>query len=309
MLWLLGLEALASCSVGPPSPARTPGPVPSGVSAEGLTTFREGGLVFSYPATWRVFHHTVVSSFSSSIADLATVDVPDPCTTTTDSVGTTRSCADRFRLEPDTLVVHLTANGFPGFEVLQKPPAATALEVDGLPAYLEVGPAVDPTTGADQSLTWTIARPTTVDNFFRIQALVRGPDVGVLTGQLRSLISSVRYDPPVVQLPTTTGERDAAIAKALGVLADSSPAWRCFPAHPGSQAGTISEYPGGPALAKPHHGTCRTSVEGTALQLWRATFTVELDQPDQVVGGSFAAQVWIAPDGTPGEMTSGSAAP
>lgn len=308
-LWLVGIAALASCSAVSPTPKLTPGPAAPAVVGDGLVTFREGGLVFSYPAAWRAFHHTVASSFSNSIADLATVDVPEPCITSNDAVGTSISCADRFRLQPETLVVHVTANGFPGFNILHKPAGATALEVDDLPAYFEAGPPGDPAVGADQSLTWTLARPIPVDNFFRIQALVRGPNLGALVGQLNSMISSVRYDPPVSLLPTTTAQRDAAIAKALDVLAGSSPAWRCFPSHPGSQVGTMSEYPGGPALAAQHQATCRTSVEPTALQVWRATFTVELDQPDPVFGAQFAVQVWIAPDGTPGEMTSGSAVP
>jgi len=265
--------------------------------------------VFSYPADWRIFHHIVQSSFSTSIADLATVDVPEPCTTTNDAVGTTTACADRFHLGPDTLVVHVTENGFPGFNILKKPPAAAALIVDALPAYFETLPPDDPAVGADQTLIWTLARPSSVDNFFQIAALVRGPDLGVITDQLRTLISSVRYEPPMTRLPATASERDVAIGKALDALAGSSAAWRCFPPHIGSAAGVISEFPGGPALVAPHRATCRTAVEPTALQLWRATFSVELDTPDRVVGGEFAAQVWIAPDGTPGEMTSGSAVP
>jgi hypothetical protein len=308
-LWLLCVGVLASCTAGPPTLALTPGPPAADNVSDGLATFREGGLVFSYPAAWRIFHHAATSSFSSSIADLATIDVPEPCATTHDAVGTTIACADRFRLGPDTIVVHVTANGFPGFNILQKPPGAAALNVDDLPAYLESGRPDDPAVGADQSLLWTLSRPASVDNFFRIQALVRGPNLGVLTGQLRALIASIRYDPPVSRLPTTTGEGDTAIGKALDTLAGSSAAWRCFPAHIGSAVGMISEFPGGPALAVPHRATCRTDVEPTDLELWRATFAVALDDPDPLVGGQFAAQVWIAPDGTPGAMTSGSAVP
>jgi hypothetical protein len=308
-LTVLSLGALVSCAVRPKTVGLTPGPAASGTTGTALATFREGGLVFSYPAAWRIFHHDVVSSFSSSIAYLATVDVPDPCTTTHDSVGTRTACGDHFRLGPDTLVVQVVAAAFPGFDILQKPSTATALIVDGLPGYFESGPPEDPAVGADQSLVWTLTRPSSVDNFLQIRALVRGPDIAGLTGQLRDMISTIRYDPPVAQLPRTSAELNAAISKALGALANTSAAWRCFPAHVGSAVGTISEFPGGPALEAAHQATCRTDVEPTALQLWRATFTVKLDKPDPVVGGQFAAQVWIAPDGTPGEMTSGSTVP
>jgi hypothetical protein len=251
----------------------------------------------------------MTSSFSHSIADLATVDVPEPCLTTQDRVGTSTSCADRFHLEPNTLVVHVTGNGFPGLDILQRPVDARAVDVDGLPGYLEIGPSDQPLLGADRSWTWTLPSPGSVDNSYQIRAVVRGPDFDLMTRQLQGLIASVRYDPPVARLPATGAALDAALATTLDELAASSPAWHCFPAHVGTATATISEFPGGPALGAPHAATCRTAVEATALQLWRATFTVTLDQPDPVVGGRFQAQVWIAPDGTPGLMTSGSAAP
>ncbi|HEV7809729.1 MAG TPA: hypothetical protein VGO64_03950, partial [Candidatus Limnocylindrales bacterium] len=98
---------LAGCGTAAPPPAgRSPG---SG-SPQGFATFDEGGVTFLYPAGWRVFHHLATSSFSSSIADLATIDVPDPCVTTSDAVGTSTECGDRFHLEPNTLVVHLEPN-------------------------------------------------------------------------------------------------------------------------------------------------------------------------------------------------------
>ncbi|GAC1666137.1 MAG: hypothetical protein NVS9B8_07450 [Candidatus Limnocylindrales bacterium] len=303
------LVFLASCAGGPQRVGITPGPVAAGAVATGLATFGEGGLVFSYPATWRLFHHTATSSFSWSIADLATVDVPDPCITTQDVVGASTTCADRFRLEPNSLVVHVGGGGAPGIPIFRKPAAATALTVDAMPAFFETLPPDEAAVGADESLVWTLSRPSSVDNFVELHALVRGPDLALLTGQLQALVSSIRYDPPVMRLPTSTGERDAAIGKALDSLARTSAAWRCFPHQIGSAVGVISEYPDGPALAAPHRATCRTTVEATALQLWRATFTITLDTPDPIVGGIFAVEVWIAPDGTPGSMTSGSTVP
>ena len=308
-LWLVTLFLVASCAAGPARVGITPGPVAAKDDGAGLATFGEGGLVFSYPAAWRIFHHTATSSFSWSIADLATVDVPEPCITTQDVVGARTDCADRFRLGPNSLVVRVIGGGAPGLSILRKPAAATALTVDAMPAYVEALPPDDPAVGADESLVWTLSRPSSVDNFIQIHAFVRGPDLALLTGQLQALISSTRYDPPVPRLPTSTGERDAAIGKALDSLARTSAAWRCFPGRIGSAVGVISEYPAGPALTAPHRATCRTAVEATALQLWRATFTITLDTPDPIVGGTFAVEVWIAPDGTPGTMTSGSTVP
>jgi hypothetical protein len=306
---ILAAALVAACSSGPSTATLTPGPGLPDAVAGAFSTFHEGGLVFSYPAAWRIFHHEMTSSFSRSIADLATVDVPEPCITTQDAVGTSTDCADRFHLEPDTLVVHVTGNGFPGFDILQRPADAKAIDVDGLPGYLQTGPSDEPMLGADRTWTWTLPSHGSVDNSYQLRAVVRGPDLDLMTSQLQALISTVRYDPPVARLPVTGAALDAALATTLGELAASSAAWRCFPAHVGSATGTISEFPGGPALLAAHDATCQTAVEATALQLWRATFTVTLDQADPDVGGRFQAQVWIAPGGMPGLMTSGSAAP
>jgi hypothetical protein len=307
--WLLGVAFLAACSFGPLAPAVTPGPDASSAASENLATFHESGLVFAYPASWRIFHHQAVSSLSSSIADLATVDVPAPCVTTQDAVGTETACRDRFHLSPDTLVVHVSTFGMPGFDILKVPAGARPMLVDGLPAYTVSGRPEDPAGGADEQISWTLASPGSVGNAYEISALLRGPDLAAVTVQLEAMIASLRHDPPVTMLPNTTEALDAAIAKALATMGAQEPAWRCFPARVGIATGTIAAFPSGPSLAAPHHATCRTAVERTALQLWRVTFTVKLDEPDPQAGGDYAAELWVSPDGTPGEMTSGSTAP
>src|SRR5258708_32887497 len=85
---VLSLGALVSCSVGPKTVGLTPGPAASGTTGTALATFRDGGLVFSFPPAWRIFHHDVFSSFSSSISLLSTYDLHVPRNTTHVSVGT-----------------------------------------------------------------------------------------------------------------------------------------------------------------------------------------------------------------------------
>lgn len=322
-LALCAVGMLASCTAGS---ATTP--IPAGTSAtastsiatpasptpatSGLRTFHERGLVFAYPAAWREFHNTVTSSFSNSIVYLATVDVPEPCATTLDSVGTRIDCQDRFHLIADSLVVHVMGNGFPGFNVLRNRPAsATPLTVGGLPAYVETTASVDPAVGADVSLTWTLSMPGFVDNFYTIVALIRGPDIGPMKDELKALIANLRYDPPVVPLPQASGAADTALAQALGIFASDSPTWRCFPAHVGAAQADVSGWPNGPEFGKPHHATCTTEIEPTALQLWRATFAIQLDEPDPDpnIGSHWMIESWLQPDGTPGETTSGPSLP
>jgi hypothetical protein len=151
-------------------------------------------LTFVYPDAWQEFHHPVVSSFSTSIADLATVDVPEPCVSRPVAVGTETVCADRFRLTPNTLVLHVVANGFPGFDIVRsRPPGATALVVGGRPAYVERRAPDDPAVGADFTVTWTVSRPEALGNFYTLEALIRGPDSGPLEDQLRRMIASLRF--------------------------------------------------------------------------------------------------------------------
>ena len=300
----VAVAALAGCATGggpssattPPGPAATTDPV----------TFREEGLIFDYQGAWHVVHDQMDSSFSHLIAYLATVDVPEPCVTTQLSGSTQIACGDRYVLTPDSLVVTVSSNGRPGFEILNRPANATPLVVDGLPAYLERSPA---TTGGDtETLTWTLARPGTVDNFYTIRATLRGPDLAPVEAELQALIASLRYDPPVVPLPSGAGAAPAAAASALAVLSKDAPAWACLVTM-GTKQLVIDSLPMGPALAHPQLATCTSAIEATPLQLWRMTLAMHLSEPDANAGSGETFVVWVNPDGTPGLTSGGPLAP
>ena len=121
---VLGL-AIAGC--GPSTATPSPTAAPSG-----LARFAEQGLVFEYPAAWRVFHYQKLSSFSSVIAYLATVGVADPCARTASSV----SCGLSYHLDPGTIVVTVSNAAFPTFNILDVPPGAFPVDVGGLPGYV-----------------------------------------------------------------------------------------------------------------------------------------------------------------------------
>ena len=195
-VWLSVGGLMASCSMFPRTPLATPGP-PGTAGVSDLRIFDEGGLTFSYPATWNELHFPVNGSFSHLIATLATVSVPVPCATTVDPSFTTIDCHDRFQLTPDSLVVEISEGGSPGFDISRLPAGAIAMRVDGQPAYVENLTADDPEVGADVIRTWTLSNPGAVDNFFSINASIRGPDLGPIEDQLTALIASLRYDPPV----------------------------------------------------------------------------------------------------------------
>jgi hypothetical protein len=163
-----------------------------------LAHFDEQGLTFGYPASWREFHYDVTSSFSRVIAYLATVDVPAPCQTILRSDSTEIDCADRYSLAPDTLVVAITSNGMPGFDISKRPDSASPLTIGGLPAYL----AVTKPSDTILSLVWTLSRPNgPPDNYYQIAATVRGPNSDVLRAQLDALVASFQFNPPVTETP------------------------------------------------------------------------------------------------------------
>jgi hypothetical protein len=271
--------------------------------------FHEGGLIFDYPAAWREFHYDDYSTMSQLIAYLGTVDVMAPCVTTSVAGGTQTECQDRFRLTPDSVVVAIRSNGNPGFNILDRPAAATPMSVGGLPGYQAVAPpAHDDATGADTIVTTTLAVPGSVDNFATITAAIRGPDLGPLEAEAEAMITSLQYDPPVAPLPSSSGAAAAAAATALAILGKDSPAWACF-APSGSHQMVIDSLPMGPSLAHPQLATCTTRIEPTALQLWRMTLSMRLTEPDPQAGSGQTFVVWVNPDGTPGQTSGGPLAP
>jgi hypothetical protein len=67
--------------------------------------------------------------------------------------------------------------------------------------------------------------------------------------------------------------------------------------------------PSGPVLAEPQIAACSTRIEPTRLQLWRLTLTERLPKADPQAGTALEIVLWVSPDGTPGQMTSGSPEP
>ena len=297
---LAGVALLAVACQGPTPPGASVG------NATGLATFHDKGLVFDYPAAWRPFRYEVVSSFTNLIGYLATVEVPDPCTRGPNSIA----CGQGFQLAPNSIVVTITGHGFPGFNILDaQPPGARALVVDRLPAYVEQLAPQERAQGADLSSVWTIARPGSVDNFLTIQADIRGPDVADQLRQVEALVASLRFDPPVVPLEISDAAAERAATKALATMTAIDPAWSCFPGKPGARQIRVTSFPQGPVLAEPQVATCSTRIEPTRLHLWRLTLTERLPQADPAAGSAIQIVLWVSPDGTPGQMTSGSPEP
>jgi hypothetical protein len=298
--FLVGVLLLLVGCAGPTSPS------PGADASPGLATFHEQGLDFDYPPSWRIFRYDEVSSFSNLIAYFATVDVGDPCTRTANSV----SCGQSYTLLPDSIVVSLHGGGFLGFNVLDgRPPGAIALVAGGLPAYVERLAPADRAAGADVSQRWMIARPGSVSSYYSIQADIKGPDLADQLRRVEALVASLQFDPPVVPLDAGRAAAEHAASKALATMASTDPSWACFPGEPGVRQMRITSMVSGPVLAKPQIATCSTRIEPTRLQLWRLTLIERLPEPDPQAGSELQVVLWVSPDGTPGEMTSGSPEP
>jgi len=264
--------------------------------------FQEAGLVFDYPASWHVYHYDMFSSFSTLVAYLATVPVRDPCTRTVTSESTSISCnASSYALEPDTLVVRLESWGFPGFNILDADPGGGArTTVGGLPAIRAVEDRAF--AGTIRTITWTLARPGSVDNSYKITAELRGPDLDRLEAQVDAMVASLRYDPPVVPLPAGPAGEAAmreAVARTLASLTTEYAGYGVFPTEPGtSRPCTVTQEPQGPELLRALDATCSTQVETTPLQLWKMTLTISWPATDAHAAGAQVRTIWLAPDGS-----------
>jgi len=83
-----------------------------------------------------------------------------------------------------------------------------------------------------------------------------------MRSELDSMITSLRYDPPVVPLPTGSAAAARAATSALASLVKDSSVWTCFSLS-GSRQMLIDSMPDGPPLAQPQLATCTMKIEAT----------------------------------------------
>jgi hypothetical protein len=269
-----------------------PGPSPTAVPPAAPAHFAESGLAFDYPVTWRRAHFEILSSFTSSIAWLGTVEMHDPCVRTANQI----SCGTGYSLGPGTLVVEVGTASFPGFDILDVPHGARPVTIDGLPGYVMDGEPVAE-TGATASRTWTVPMPGSIDNDYTVTANVRAPNEGALLDLVDGIVRGIRYEPAVKPLPSGQAAADAAVASYLAaVLVGADPAWGCFPPR-GSRSMTVTSLPNGPPLERPREATCTTTIEATPMQVWRVTLEMRLAEHDANGGWGTRMTVFVGPDG------------
>jgi hypothetical protein len=278
-------------------------PLPGAVSARD-GSFHGGGLRFEYPKEWNVYPSSMVGTMGSVFAVMGTADVGS-CA---GLGGIDPNCAFATPLGPGTLRLVVGTGAMPGYSILDhEPPGGWQLFVDGLPAYVEeTGP--NTADASDLSLSWTIARPGSLDNVYTLEAALRGPGVVEMRAQLDALVASIRFDEQPVALPTGAGG-EAAAAQAVRTALDSidrsvreywSDWYACFPREPNtSRDGVVHAGPGnvGGQLAEPLAVTCTTSVTATAMQLWQVTLQASWPAGDGYPAGSAQEELYVTAHG------------
>lgn len=294
---------LAGClGLAPSEPAAKPSATASAPSPArpALAHFDDGGIAFDYEADWTLTRIGVNVRYGEIIAFVGTRPAGPACTFSVDGAN----CSLRAHpIEPGGVLVEISTRDGPGPLRVTDLPAdgGTRTLVGGMPAIESAGlQAVAP--GVDRALHWVVAMPRTDHGMYEIDAEIRAPELDRRETQVRALVASFRFDPPVVPLPVgAAGDTAAATAArtALAALRAHSHQYDCFPTVPGmSRHATIVEPPMGPVLAQPAGATCTTTVAPSDLQLWKITLRVEWDEPGTSIGNPWTTVVWVAPDGT-----------
>ncbi len=167
-------------------------PAPSASPARTTTTrFIQGGLTFSYPAAWQAATwNDDVSDFSYVMVALSTTAQHDPCVTSV-TVGGARIisiCREPVAaLPPGKLLVMWTVQGFPNWH---EPVMTTT--VGGRPASeTRVMESWCKGLGGTQTITVVIPR-SLADNWYQMDACLRGPGLTGTEGQVSAMLRSVR---------------------------------------------------------------------------------------------------------------------
>ena len=176
--------ALASGCTAPSHarPAATTGP------AAATANFSAMGVAFRYPAAWRSRTWSDdVSSFTGSIVYLSTLRQHDPCSVTTSPGRITTVCGDPVgKLPPGGVLVRWNADGFPNWNM---PEANTA--IGGRPATeTRTSGGWCATLGGTETITIIIPRAS--DNWYQMDACLRGPDLAHDEAQISAMLGSVR---------------------------------------------------------------------------------------------------------------------
>jgi hypothetical protein len=153
--------------------------------------FSAMGLAFRYPGTWRSgTWDDDVSSFSGLIVFLGTGRLHDPCERTVGAEVTSVSCGDPVsKVAPGGMLVRWDEDGFPHWHA---PRSNT--KIGGRPATETVtAGSWCRTLGGSRTITAVI--PLDSDNWYEMDACLRGPGIPAEQAEITAMLKTVRITP------------------------------------------------------------------------------------------------------------------
>jgi hypothetical protein len=153
--------------------------------------FSAMGLAFRYPGIWRSgTWDDDVSSFSGLIVFLGTGKLHDPCQRTVGAQVTSVSCGDPVsQVAPGGMLVRWDEDGFPTWH----PPRANT-RIGGRPAT-ETVTAGRWCQALGGSRTITAVIPRDSDNWYEMDACLRGPGLPAEQAEITAMLKTVRLAP------------------------------------------------------------------------------------------------------------------
>jgi len=147
------------------------------------------GVSFRYPSTWTAHRYVAVSSFSTSIVYLSNDRLHPPCRTTRGQGSVSTACGSPLaHLGPSGVLVEWSEHGFPDWS-LKTRAEGKPITVGGHRAKIQIPSSLSPCPdGFDQSMTVVVE--SVPDNWWQIDACIRGPGVAASLSQVRAMLRS-----------------------------------------------------------------------------------------------------------------------
>jgi hypothetical protein len=158
-----------------------------------LRRFSGDGVSFAYPPTWHAHAYEVPSSFSTSIVDLSSQTLHQPCITRHGTANTTITCHQPVaRLQPGSMLASWSTQTWLGWTFAGAD--GTLLRVGGRPAKINITHD-SCEIEADERMEVVIAIPGSAqtNSWYQLDACIRGPDASARVREVRELLRTVRF--------------------------------------------------------------------------------------------------------------------
>jgi hypothetical protein len=266
-----------------------------------LAHHSRGDLALDYPESWKVKDDLGITSDLQlwTGTDPVSCGAPESILAT---VPNDARCGSDYMLAPGQVIVRISKYfvGVPLTAIDPNDPRALEpgqryVTVGGMPAIFE--DVVMPDSTAAESLDWVLSAPGQPDYRFSVHAEFRNPTADSLRAQVEAVVASIRYTTSVPALDSAAGP--ALLSTWLDKVRAADPAYACFPDVPGTfAAATVTALPFESELTKPLPVTCSTTIEPTAIGLWKVTLTESWIAAGDRSAGSLTTIGWLNPDGT-----------